>query len=719
MPFSASTCLSYTGTTILTNPLTLYSDSDNYNISFGTLSLSAITGGNCPYVINNIPDETTKIKILSTNNYCVYIDISCNQVCDVCNLNFSAFTNTNSIGKLSIGELTGSCHTNISDYLINWYGPDSLTNLAFTSGKGTKYTYGYQQPFSDLIQVGGVYRPRLQKIILTGLTSSPTSGVTFSSTGGTGQVLADLNCLPNVTVQDFNCSNGNSATTYSHTMTFDAKSNGVLPTPLKAKFLLTGATNYFALSFNCISVPDTIKITFSGVNYSNPVVLENMILNTNGGLSYINPSTIPRQIYLVSYPKVLCLTGLTITPNDFLTIDVTPNTTNPDTSWNLSLKCFDTIDTTLGDYEAYKNTSFKLSASTITPIIGTCGYIRYTAKLIGGPIALPQIYNYLGGGASKHSPVNSNDNYGDMNLSGQSVCNNANLPDIGTFNCVSTGNTVIFNRTYNAITSAATYYMEFSNYFDFKNSYDSAIKVFLYSGTTNPAIISYYRFVYLRHYYSSINSPLTICGDNSRATDFYLHPPTMIVSSGMSASNYTLTVTQPRLPPANNFSFTNCQINCQGNLNYIINLINGSTTGATANNYISNVGLKGDRPFARIQVANNPSTTGRATASTLFDSYVVYNSYGNKMYPYSGTSTLIPSLSAITSSYIDSLPYNNALTNVQRLGQFEIRLPNLLNNLDYEIYARPISNYNYSGPYVLAYRYSGGVATYSSSTYII
>ena len=717
MSFSASTCLSYTGTTILTNPLRLYSDSDGYITSFGSLSLSAMTGGNCPYVINNIPDGTTNIKILSKNNYCVFVDVSCNQVCDVCDLGFTG--NTTTIGKLSIGALTGSCQPNISDYLINWYGPDSLTNLAFSSGKGTKYTYGYQQPFSDLIQVGGLYRPRIEKIILTGLTSSPTSGITFSSTGGTGQVLADLNCLPNVTVQDFNCSNGNSATTYSHNMNFVSNSNGVLPTPLSAKFLLTGTTNYFALSFTSYVIPDTVKITFSGVNYSNPIVLENMTVGTTGNGNNVTPTLIPRQVYTTSYSKVLCLTGLTITPLDFLTITVTPNQTVNDTSWALNLKCFSTIDTTLNGYEVYKNQPFKISASTITYSSGSCNNAIYTAKMIGVPTSgAPQIYSYLGAGASQTSPVTTS-NTGNMYGTGNTTCS-YNAIFIGDDSCVSTGSTVIFNRTYNSIVSAATYYMEFSNYFDFKDYYDSAKIALTNSGSSNPSLTSYYRQSRLRHYRSNIVQPTTTCSsDNVTYSDFYLHPATMIVTTGMSATNYTLTIVQPRLPSALNL-FGSCAIGCQSSINQAITNINNSTIAATANNFISSVGLRAKKPFGYYWTLNGPNSTPSTTASTIFSPYVLYNSYGNIMYPYSGTNTLIPSLSAITSSSINSLPYYDTLRNLQRLGEYQIRLPNPSNRGDYEIWGRPISNYAFSGvTYELAYRYSGGVVTYSSSTYII
>ena len=63
MSFSASTCLSYTGTTTLTNPISIYSDSDSYLSPFTAITLSQITSGNCPLVLTGIPNGTTTIRL--------------------------------------------------------------------------------------------------------------------------------------------------------------------------------------------------------------------------------------------------------------------------------------------------------------------------------------------------------------------------------------------------------------------------------------------------------------------------------------------------------------------------------------------------------------------------------------------------------------------------------------------------------------------------------
>ena len=63
MSLSASTCLTYTGTTPLGQTLYVFSNVDAYSTYFTTIPLSAITGNNCPYLITGIPDGTTSIRL--------------------------------------------------------------------------------------------------------------------------------------------------------------------------------------------------------------------------------------------------------------------------------------------------------------------------------------------------------------------------------------------------------------------------------------------------------------------------------------------------------------------------------------------------------------------------------------------------------------------------------------------------------------------------------
>lgn len=720
MPFSAQTCLSYIGTTELTNPLLLYSDTNEYSESFGSLSLSDITGTNCPKIITDIPDGTKKIKIVSNNLYCVYIDISCDEICNVCDLGFTGFT-TNNIGKISIGTLSGSCQSNITNYLINWYGPDNTTNIAFTSGLGTAFNYGYSHPIVDLIATGGVYAPKLQKVII--------NGETFSSTGGTNQILAKLDCLPSVSVRDFNCGNGTSTGDFSHIMNFKSASNGAKPGDLNAHFLLTGVTKYFGIKFIGEKAPDTLKITFSGINYPTPIVLENMMVGQNLGTNNVAPTNIPRQISMDQYSKLLCLTGLTISPDDYLIITVIPNTGITDTNWSLSLKCLSNIDTSINGYEVYKNQPLKISANTISITENSCNGVTIGAKTIGVPSSpaiiqtLPYLGSYYPYSSYQANSVNSS-YYNDIFPSKSSCYLQYNGIVGSDSSCVSSGGTIIFNKTYNSTTSAGTYSFEFSNQIDFNDYYNSALSVLIHSGSSDPTTIDYYRFVSFLHRTSkNLSSTTTSCGtDNEDYIYFYLHPGTMKITTGITTfGNYTLSIVQPKLPPAStNLGFSTCDLNCQSNVNQVItSYINPSVD--IVYSYTTTVGLRTKTPFLYFYTLSGPNTTSILDTASLFSSYIQYYAYANKMYPYSGTNTLIPSLSAITSQAIYNLPNGNtdAITVQQDLGYYEVRLINPLNRRDFEIWGRRVINYGYAAGYELAYRYSGGTVTYSDPYYII
>lgn len=722
MPFSASTCLTYTGTTELINPLMLYSNSDNYLSSFGSLLVSDITGNNCPNIITNIPDGTTKIKILSNNFHCVYIDVLCDKICNTCNLNFSGLTSVISVGKISAGNLSGSCQSNISDYLINWYGPDSTTNLAFTSGKGSIYTYGYSHPVIDLLTIGGIYQPKLQKIIL--------SGITFSPTGSTNTVAADLDCLPNLQVFDFSCSNGTSTGDFSHTLNFTSQSNNSKPGALSGRFLLTASTNYFGLSFASYSVPDTLQVTYSGTNYNTPIVLENMIVGGQAGLN-LTPTTIPKQINLTYYNKLLCLTGLTRSSNDFLTLTVTPNSGITDTSWALSLKCLGDINTSISGYTNYKNQPFKISANTISIIEGPCNGVRVSASTIGIPlsIATVQSFPYLGRFARQNAAVNFSDYYNNSGVwiyPSYTACSLSAIYINGDESCTSsTGTTITLTKTYTASTSATTANFEFSNQSQFNDYYNSVLNALNYSGSSDPTDIRYYRYVRFKHYVSSINSStLTLCGtDNISEVNYYFHPATMVITTGTTPSgNYVLSIGQVKLPTAYNFNYSECELNCQSSVNSVVNTINNSAESASYS-YTTTVGLRAKKPIAYYWYVTAPTYVNSLGSLQIFDSYVQYSAYANVMYPYSGTSTLIPSLSAISSSDVYSIPIQDGTDirfSTQRLAAYQVRLTNPSNRRDFDIWGRPVVNYIYSGTtYELAYRYSGGTEQYRNSYYII
>ena len=71
MPFSASTCLTDLGTTLLGGTFNIYSNVDNYISPFQTnVSYTSLFGPSCPYVMGNVPNGTNTIRIIDTLTKC-------------------------------------------------------------------------------------------------------------------------------------------------------------------------------------------------------------------------------------------------------------------------------------------------------------------------------------------------------------------------------------------------------------------------------------------------------------------------------------------------------------------------------------------------------------------------------------------------------------------------------------------------------------------------
>ena len=103
--------------------------------------------------------------------------------------------------------------------------------------------------------------------------------------------------------------------------------------------------------------------------------------------------------------------------------------------------------------------------------------------------------------------------------------------------------------------------------------------------------------------------------------------------------------------------------------------------------------------------------------------YLDTNQWTTNTITYSGISnTLIPSFSGTLCNYSlsgETIPYANSYYNQKDLYYYYIISPTLT---DFEIWSAPITSFSANTNFnnaILAYRYSGGNVTYSSSTYII
>jgi hypothetical protein len=274
-----------------------------------------------------------------------------------------------------------------------------------------------------------------------------------------------------------------------------------------------------------------------------------------------------------------------------------------------------------------------------------------------------------------------------------------------------TGSSTVISTHYNSWISA----LNFSN---------------LYGGNTNNNTnLAYYRYVTL--YFPKPNHPLA-CGDQSGVSEVYIHPTSIVSTGTTSTGNYFFNITADTITKGLNFS--TCDIGCISNINSPIINVNASSTGTTvynqfnqyfsANTSFGEYGIYYSNPFGALWWMTATTTT--ISAQTI-GYKVETNQWTTNTYPYSGTSpSIIPSLSGSVCNFnnlgVKSGDYYGSSYNTSILCYYTILYPNSADTRGFEIWAAPIVNYSADTNFnnaILAYRYSGGNVTYSSSTYII
>lgn len=753
MSFTASTCLTYTGTTPLSGFMNIYSSSDFNTPLYSNVPLSAMTAPNCPYNFV-VPDGTTLIRLVDPGTLC-YIDmpISSNDLCATCNLGLDFLTG--GTANISAGNLTGSCQSNITDYMINWFGPTSVSNIQFTSGHGTAFSSQYSaiHPFtggtsnSPVIVPGGYYVPIITKVIVSGLT--------FSLTGGTNAIPANTDCLSGVRVSviDYSCSNGNitptSGTPYSHFISYNAAAPASgTSVSTAAIFQLSPTTNYFPWKFAGFGVYDTVKITFYGTAYSTPLILEycsigDDVVYPGNVLPTVMPKTIATSIYQANdyFPKVTCLTGLTRNPGDYLKVEVIPNP-NPgqSTSWNFYFACLDTFNCSKC-LDNYKNTPYKILRSSISASTDSCQRVSISFNLSGCTSSANtnnDFYKYftpryLGPGGNS----DCDNTTGLINRVGGFMYNTRyqiTNPGGGTYSCRGVSNATITTKKWvsGGTSPVGIIDFTFSDPVDcvaYLNSYNSIM-----SGTT-PGIgggimsgtpYNSYDMNYYRRFVIAISKATgsTLCGDAAGVIGYTVHP-SIIVTTGTSGSDYTMRIVMSTVVNNVTTAFTNCDINVYL-IQDMVNQINNSSTG-TSNNYTgtTNTGARYVSPFYYYQPLLSAYTSN---LTTIIQGYYQFYNYSYNTYVYSSTtpSSILKNLSATTCTNVPDLLLNQSSPfMVANPYYYQTRLFNTGNTNDYQIWASPITNYVYSGystgipKYELAYTFSSGTEQYYNPNYII
>ena len=731
MSFSAATCL--TDTPFGVTSFNVYLGQNNYaspNLIASLVPVSDLTV-NCPYIINNIPGGTTYLSFKdSSGTYCISIPIQDNNICSNCNLGFSNYSAT-TISKIYCGILTGSCQTNITDYLIHWYGPDDTTTLSFTSGRGSIFSYQYQHPFSteptSIPRESGVYTPVIQNVIL--------NGISYSNTGGTGNILFSGNCLPTTNVLPLTCSVRTNNRTdfpysaYTNYLSFDSETQGT-PLPFSSTYKISASTKYIAWAFKGEDAVDRLKISFSGS--TSVIGLEDVIIGSELTSCNFNSSIYPKSAQTPYYlTKLTCLTGLTINNNDNIIINITPAENN--TYWELFITCLD-------DYncdDCLLTQDYKIIGNTITGVTGTCNTLNVNFKVSGCSgndinsdylTYYQSFINY----PNKSNVVVPNSTlinvpFGDMYFyNSRCIPNIPSIPSI----CQTDSTPTIYKKTFltdgsgrgvfgftGSSTFISTYYDSIRNAFLGLPPYNSN-----WSGSTNNTDLSYYR-IYSLQIPQEISSDG--CGDVDVPFNIYLHHTSQYITGITIDSKFYLSLTANTI--TQNIFYNECFKNCTPQIQSRIVLINDYSTGATPSkgtNMTFNSGLYYTNP---IYIMNYSVLNNDILSASTVDSYFLTPDWSFNTYPFSGDpSIIIPSLSGTVCNYMSIGKFSSALNSFYKTNYkfyYQVRMTNYSNANDFDIWASPISNFTYSGSpgtpfYELAYRNSGGTIT-TNPTYII
>jgi hypothetical protein len=724
MSLLTSICISDIGSIPQDGLVNIYTNSDNYETPLLTdIPISAMTGDYCPYQLT-VPNDTTSIHIDYEN--LVRICLESSNPCTTCDLGFDTYSQ-NSIGQVVVGNLTGSCDT-ITDYFINWYGPqlndydpaNPDQNIAFTSGKGTLFPgYNFLHPM-----VGTQSPPMLPGNYVPVISKVKLNGTIFSLTGGSGTVQSNLNCLyPTVVISAYTCSDSNTTNDpYSNVISFYTTGEASIPpNSLSTVLKIDTNINYLALELDGFSIYDTFKIQFSGTSYDVPLTLEYISIGSDTGNENYQIDTMPKVTYLSTLKKVLCFTGLTRSVDDYLLISVIPNQTNNATSWVVKWKCLETFDCSMC-IDTHRNSPYKIIGSSIKHTSGSCNTFGLNLTISGCSINQQknnQVDTYMNTVNYLQSGINNNTNLFNLNFgytTNSEICESRAASLGGFLQCrpdVSTG--TITSRKYLSGTTNTINVLEFTftDVNDFNLYYNSYLNTALiYSGTPyDSSNLNYYRYYFFQICTATGNQR---CGDNSSFIWLWIHPST-VVTTGQTGLIYSLSFTMPKI--YNEIDFSVCQLNCESSLDKIINDINYSTDYPPFS-FTTNVGARFTNLI--VQVVYVSLGSQGSSSSTYNSGYMFWPKYTYQTYVYSGgnpTYTIIPSLSAVTCEF-NSVGYQFYNYNFLYLFNYQVVSPDL-NDLDYfEIYGSPLVDWVLQ-PSELIYQYSGGTVLYSNPSYIV
>jgi hypothetical protein len=735
MSFSAQTCITNTGTTQLGPTLYFYSDISGYQGSFGSDSTQNLIGNNCPYTMQNIPDGTTVVRIIDpTTNCCLNINLQSNDLCNTYNLNFDVY-DTQTVSQIVAGNLIGD-NVDVTDYIISWYGPgEGSTELAFTSGYGTEFsdigwdlTHPLTGSSSPIIEAG-VYTPVIDRVVV--------NGTSFSLTGSPDTYIANLDCFTSalVTVDAIKCDNGNlpSGSIYSHLFQFNNASVGITPIGLSASFELSSTTNYIAWKFKGFDVFDTLKMTFYGSSYSVPLIIENVRVGLNAGQFDVragsNPKIVPSQDFL---RKVTCLTGLTINEGDYVTINITPNTTNNNTIWSLELKCLEEFDCTTC-FDQFESSMAKIYSANTSAELISCNRVQITTKISGctyQDFTQTDVGKYL----SQQNSLGANYNTQIVTVSTPFTLNPLGF---GNPFCTYSFNNLNGYPAVCTSPSASTYSFSKTNIesgqgfieFNFQSFSDLSFYYSYYlttiqnmNGSFDNTNINYYKFFILS--VPNNSDPNENCGDETNVVSFSIHHTSVVTTGGTGP--WFMTLTMPTIQ--NNISFDNCTLNCTTNINYVVNNVNiDSLSSSNIITINTNTSSKYINPFGIYRGVSYYSGTPQTYTFASFYLKTNWN-FENETYVYSADNSnnliLITSLTGKTcqnKGLTYNLSDNRGFQDIIYSNSYRYELTDINNNLlSFNVLAPNLSNYILSDNFPnTAMTVVNNVVTYANPNYCI
>ena len=732
MPFSSSICLTNTGTLPLGSNVDIYSDYDSYSDPIQTnVSLSDLTS-NCPYILINIPDGTTQIKFQDTVSHCCYnLIIAPNNLCDLFGIQLSGFSST-TISEIVAGPLVSSVGANITDYVIDWYGPDDNTIVAFTSGFGTLFgPYNQTHPFTRL-SLSGYYAPMIRQIRI--------NGINYSITGGTGFVQANTNCLENQTVQVYpsNCLGNrqepiSNQPQYNNFYFSDGAAFNLPPETLESDFDLDFDTNYFAWSFRTEQASDTIELSFIGDNYSDPIILEYWTVGDTP--TETNFLVQPKNVQTATgryFKKVTNIYPFLRSQNDKIRIKITPNPTTSRTNWELYFKCLTTFNCESCFESVQTPYKFINTSIRITPLI--CNEYLFQASHTGCTnydFYKTDLYNYTMEFNGAYVGPTGPDGNSYANVFGQGVI--SQIVSTGNTRCVDSyityagnscyfpnGGVTTFQKTNATVGGPGNIYMTFQLLSDLEIYYFSYLNNVVAEGLGTPGDntnLNYYRYFSLRIPIIPETDLFKPCFGDAPAVETFTIHTSSVVTTGQTGDFFWMNLTMPTV--TRNISFNTCELECNGTVDYFVAVINNSSTSSfNQYDFVSQIGAKFQNPvsyYSGIFLNQSGPKTGSKSATFYINSVI------NNTIPMSGTSlTPIPSLSSSTcnTSVYNSQYYATSLYDYtlyyKKLMSYTI---NLTPTGHIQMFNSLIASY--PGLLIYDYNLSTSAVTYSADSYFI